>query len=190
MSIDRKSPYLASIGITAFALLVLAARRVYELQDRDLQILLVAAFPWFLISLPHTMRQLRIAEFDAFGLKVKSLEDKLEVQEDKLEVQENKIREQQRVINDIVVFSMAFYLVEMLRDFRRLKAQPNGEYKFRKSTAFESNLRYLRDHGHIEMIQIRPLADGEDILPKIKLTPAGSRFLELRDEYDARPMPS
>jgi len=125
------------------------------------------------------MRHLRIAELEAFGVKVSALEDKVEAQEAKL-------RQQQKIINDIVVFGLAFYLVEMLRDFRRLKMVSNGEYTFRKSLRFESNLRYLRDHGLIGMIEIGKLVDGENILPKIQITPAGSLFLELRDEYDAR----
>jgi hypothetical protein len=175
---------LVSIGVIA----VVPARRLLSLQDQDVNILLLAALPWFLLLLPGVMRHLRIAEFEAFGVKVHTLEEKVEAQEAKVEAQEAELREQQRIINDIVVFGLAFYLVDMLRDFYRLK-RAHGEYIFRKSPRFESNLRYLRDHGLIGMIEIGKLVDGEDILQKIELTPAGILFLQLRDKYEGVKQP-
>jgi hypothetical protein len=45
---------------------------------------------------------------------------------------------------------------------------------------------YLRDAGHIEMLDIGGLSDRENLVDKIQLTPAGNFYIEVRQEYENR----
>jgi hypothetical protein len=91
---------------------------------------------------------------------------------------EKKVESQQEIINQLVVFSMAFYLFEMLKDFCECEKGNMTEYLFRKTPEFESNLRWLRDHGYIQMIKIRALRDSENIAKQIELTPVGRYYVD------------
>jgi hypothetical protein len=121
----------------------------------------------------------------AMETKVLQVENGQSAIQDRLETQRKSIRDQQQIINEVFIFGVAFYLVAMLRDFRRLASAPGGEYIFHKTESFAHNLRHLRDLGFIEMIKIGELREAENILPKVKLTPAGELFLDLREELEA-----
>lgn len=95
--------------------------------------------------------------------------------------------EQQEIINQLVVFSMAFFLYKMLDDFYRCEKGEIAEYIFKKTAHFEHNLRWLRDHGYLEMtFQVAALRDGQDIAKMVKLTPVGKFYVKLRREFEAR----
>jgi hypothetical protein len=98
---------------------------------------------------------------------------------------EKRVESQQEIINQLVVFSMAFYLFEMLKDFSKCEKGDMTEYLFRKTPEFESNLRWLRDHGYIHMIKIRALRDRENIAKQVKLTPVGRYYVDLRLRYES-----
>ncbi len=99
---------------------------------------------------------------------------------------EKQVENQQEIINQLVVFSMAFYLFEMLKDFSECEKGKKTEYLFKDEPEFKSNLRWLRDHGYIQMIKIRQLHNDENIAKKVKLTPVGHYYVELRLRYEAR----
>jgi hypothetical protein len=116
---------------------------------------------------------------------------KLELLEEKVQRQEVIVQEQQEIINQLVVFSMAFFLYRMLDDFYECqegrKRESRQEYIYRKTDRFEHHMRWLRDHGYLEMnFKIGGLDDGQDIAKVVKLTPVGRFYVELRRSYEAR----
>lgn len=50
-----------------------------------------------------------------------------------------------------------------------------------KSDADDHDLRYLRDHGYLEMFYVRDLVPGENLVAKLKVTEMGKRFVELKE---------
>ena len=103
----------------------------------------------------------------------------------KVKRQEVQVEQQQKIINQLVVFSMAFFLFRMLDDFYQCEQGTMKEYIFRKTGSFEHNLRWLRDHGYLEMIQVGMLHDGQNIANLVKLTPVGRFYVDLRRTYEA-----
>lgn len=115
----------------------------------------------------------RFKSVELFGLKAELIEQK------------SKLEKQEQIIQELVVYSMAFYLYKMLCDFKRCEEGKIEEYIYRKSQNFEHNLRYLRDNGFIEMtFQIASLMDGENIAKKVKLTPIGRFYVDLREKFE------
>ncbi len=55
------------------------------------------------------------------------------------------------------------------------------EYLFRKNPAFEDELRFLRDHGHIEFLEISTLEEKANLVDVIKFTLVGSFYVKLRE---------
>ena len=141
----------------------------------SLAFLALAASPFILPLLRG-----RVKSFEIAGLNVELLEAQAMIK-----TQEIKLAEQQNVINQLVVYSMAFYLYEMLRDFRKCEQGSMSEYKYLKS--HESRLRYLRDHGYMEQtFVISKLSPGENIAGRVKLTPVGRFYVETREKYEHR----
>lgn len=111
---------------------------------------------------------------------------KLESLEKRVEHQKAQMERQQEIINQLVVFSMAFFLYRMLDDFYRCGEGEMREYIFKKTDRFEHNLRWLRDHGYLEMnFQIGSLQEGQNIADLVRLTPVGKFYVELRRSYEA-----
>ena len=95
---------------------------------------------------------------------------KIQFLERKIRAQEAKIEQQQHIINRLVIYSMAFYLYEMLSNFYDCEQGIMKEYIFKRVPTFENHLRYLRDHGYMEMtFRIRELQDGTNIAQQVKL---------------------
>jgi hypothetical protein len=77
---------------------------------------------------------------------------------------------------------MASYIFQHLKGIY-YATRSGGEYLYKKSEA-EQHLRYLRDAGYIGSVHVGGLADGENLVNKIKLTPAGNFYVEIREEYE------
>jgi hypothetical protein len=43
------------------------------------------------------------------------------------------------------------------------------------------DLRYLRDHGYLEMFQLAELKPGDNLVCRLKVTEMGQRFVELKE---------
>jgi hypothetical protein len=98
----------------------------------------------------------------------------------------DSITKQQELVNLLVVFSMGFFLFRMLEDFDRCEKGELKEYIFRKEPGFEANIRWLRDHGYLEMtFRVGGLHDHQNIAPLVKLTPAGRIYVQLRRTHEA-----
>jgi predicted nucleotide-binding protein len=121
------------------------------------------------------------------GAAVQELQADLHNQQNQINKQQLQITNQRKIINQLVVFSMAYYIFYHLKGIYH--AQRNrSEYLFRKD--FEQALRYLRDAGYIESVHIGGLADGENLVDKIKLTPVGNFYVETREDYEKGGQPN
>ena len=115
----------------------------------------------------------------------REMENKVQGQQAELDKQRRILDKQQEIINQLVVFSMAFFLFERLKGLYYAR-KSNGEYLFHKTDDFIKDLRYLRDNGYIEIIGIGQLHDGQDIAQVVKLTPIGEYYVDLREEYETK----
>lgn len=135
-----------------------------------LALILIAILP---LLFPYLSEKVKSVE--AFGVKIEILEKKIRIQDE-------EIKKQQKIIHQIVVYSMAYYLYDMLRIFDECQRGVRKEFKFKRSD--EHSLRFLRDNGYIEQtFQIRTLTEGENIADKLKLTPIGKFYIELRKSF-------
>lgn len=129
----------------------------------------------------HLIQELTFLEKTA---EVQQLHERVDDQQRKITKQEEKLSRQQDVINQLVAYSMASYIFDHLQYVyhgqRRDPGWPN-EYLFRKNPPFEHDLRFLRDHGYIEFLEIGSLRDGENLVNLLTLTPVGSFYVELRE---------
>jgi hypothetical protein len=112
-------------------------------------------------------------EFSIWQLKVRipQLEKKVQDQKDALESQQEKI-------NNLIKFSMSYYIYKMLYEVQKAQRTHNT-YIFRDDNTMDRNLRYLTDHGFIQEIG-HVLNDGTDICPIIMITKQGQDVIDLR----------
>ena len=176
----RKELAITRIAITGAATLLLIAHLLWE----DLAIDYVTAVLAVVAAIPWLPAILENAKFPGgWEVTFQKIEGKVQNQQAQLETQKRLLDEQQEIINKMVVFSMAFFLFDRLKGLYH--ARKNGtEYIFYETDDFIKDLRYLRDHGYIEILGIRQLHDRQDIAPIVKLTPIGNYCVELREEYE------
>lgn len=135
-----------------------------------LALILIAIVPFIV---PYLSEKTKSVE--AFGVKIEILEKKVRIQDE-------EIKKQQKIIHQMVVYSMAYYLYDMLRFFDECQRGVRKDFKFKRSD--EHSLRFLRDNGYIEQtFKITTLTEGENIADKLKLTPIGKLYIELRKSF-------
>jgi len=156
--------------LTGLAVLQIFTKRI------DTVTLLLLGFAGLPMMWPYIRDNVSTIEVPTF-LKILFLERKIRDQEAKIE-------QQQHIINQLVIYSMAHYLYEMLSEFYACDQGSKPEYNFTHNST-SNPLRYLRDHGYLERtFSIRDLKDGENIAQKVKLTPVGKFYVELRRDYE------
>jgi hypothetical protein len=115
---------------------------------------------------------------------------KIEQLEKKVTEQAEQIDIQRKILDDLALYSMAFYIYDKLK-YLCLGTLPEsagryGEYKYHPDEAFDHDLHYLRDHGYLELFQIAQLQPGENLVGKLVPTEMGRRFVELKEARLAR----
>ena len=80
---------------------------------------------------------------------------------------------------------MGYYIYDKLK-YIALGVLPEyrhqfAEYKYVRDEAFDHDLRYLRDHGYLEMFQLSDLAPGENLVGKLRATEMGLQFVRLKE---------
>jgi hypothetical protein len=158
--------------IIILALAILHILGVIKFDAISLSLIFLSVLPFLFPYLTKNFKS-----FEIFGIKAELIE--------KLEKQEVELKNQQEIINKLVIYSMAFYLDAMLRDFLKCEKGEMQEYIFKKTRRFEHRIEYLIDTGFLEK-SINPdkLVDGENIAIKVKLTPIGKYYVELRNEFE------
>jgi hypothetical protein len=102
----------------------------------------------------------------------------------KIAAQEEQLRAQQRIINELVLYSMSFLIFQRLSGIHRA-ARQGGEYLFQGDLeAFRRDLRFLRDHGYLHHFHVNELQDGQNLASSLRLTPAGTFYVEFREEFE------
>ena len=153
------------VALAAFAILVLA--------DVDagiglVALVLVAVLPWMAAVLEAV---------DVPGLG----SVRFRQVEQRVERQEHRLAEQQEIIAQLVVYSMSWYLFDLLSKLYHRRRE-GGEYLYRDNEAMRRDLRFLRDHGYLEHFTISTLQDGQDLVSTLTLTPVGNFLVELREQ--------
>jgi hypothetical protein len=108
---------------------------------------------------------------------------RINAQQSRIDEQEERLQKQQRHLNDLVKYSMAEYIFEHLQKIYHGQNRDNGwsaEYLYRAK--FESQIRFLRDHGYIGFIEIKDLHDEKtNLVDTLVLTPVGRFLVPLRE---------
>ncbi|MEX1231540.1 MAG: hypothetical protein WEB58_14930 [Planctomycetaceae bacterium] len=171
--------------ITVAAIALLAGHLVWPSLSIDYittVLVVIALMPW----LPAIIQSAKFP--GGWEVTFRQIEDKVENQQAELETQRRILDQQQEIINQLVVFSMAFFLFERLKGLHYARRN-HTEYIFQKTDDFIKDLRYLRDHGYIEILGIAQLNDGQDIAQIVKLTPIGEFYVQLREKYESHTGP-
>jgi hypothetical protein len=160
------------VSVVALASLLLVVFKGVEVQSGIVALVAIAILPW-VAAVIETM------ELPGGG-KVMFREVRETVKR-----QEEQLNEQQKIITQLVIYSMSGYIFELLARLYHGN-RDGGEYLFRDDEAMKRDLRYLRDHGYLEHFYIGYLNDGENLIGKIRLTPVGNFLVELREPFQAR----
>ncbi len=102
----------------------------------------------------------------------------------KIEQIEKKLDEQRHMLDDLILYSMAFHIYAKLQYLHLGSMNPSGrfgEYKYVNEEPFNHDLRFLRDHGYLEHFQIGELVPGENLVGRLKVTEMGQRFVNLKE---------
>ena len=118
------------------------------------------------------------------GLRFRQFEKRVQVNEERIEGHERKLDEQQETITQLVAYSMSWYLFELLSRLYHGRRE-GGEYLYRDNDAMRRDLRFLRDHGYLAHFYLSSLADGQDLVTTVQLTPVGEFLVQLREQKEA-----
>jgi len=156
------------VTVLAFTALGFIVIRGGEVQAGVVALVVIAVLPWLastveLINFPGGSVQLR----------------------EQVQRQEEKLNSQQEVITQLVVYSMSWYIFDLLSKLYH-RNRSGEEYLFRNNDAMPRDLRFLRDHGYVEHINIADLRDGENLVGRIRLTPVGNFLVEVREQLQAQ----
>lgn len=166
------------ITFAFLALFILDVTKTISVDSIGIILLIVAVCPWIL---PKLSSSLDYISEKLGNTNIKSIAFgnifRIEQLEHKVATQEKRLDEQRRMIDDLVLYSMSWYLYDILKDLYFKNKAQSGEWVYHKDS--EHNLRYLRDHGYLQHFNIRPLQDGDNLVGKVKLTEMGERFVEL-----------
>lgn len=130
-----------------------------------------------------TLRKPATALLDAFvkrgtDISFGSVAIRLPAIESKIADQQGQIDSQADKINQLITFSMSWYIYEMLFQIHRAN-KSSGTYVYRIDGSMDRNLRFLIDHGYIEELYDWP-KDGEEFANRIQFTRAGEALIAMR----------
>jgi hypothetical protein len=118
----------------------------------------------------------------AFAIRLPALESVVEGQTHKLTIQQKAIDLQSAQIENLIRFSMSWYIYSMLFEIRKAQLH-NGEYIYREDGSMNRNLRFLIDHGYVEEVYPWP-NDGEGLRSRVKITQQGEDLMAMRGPSD------
>ena len=167
----RPVPILASALF--LVLFVLHLAKVIAMDGYAIALLALAVLPWSFSVLGPSFASLgdALSKANLKSIQIGSL--KIEQLERKVEQQTQILDEHRRIIDDLVVYSMAFYIYDKLKYLCLGAQDPSGpykEFKYVKDDAFDHDLRYLRDHGYLGLFLIADLQPGENLVGKLQVT--------------------
>jgi hypothetical protein len=148
-----------------------------KINGYGIALLAMAAIPWSLPALRTAAEAIgqalvaaNIKSFQIAGVRVEQIEKKLD--------------EQRLMLDDLILYSMAFHIYDKLKFLHLGVVHPDSmyrEYKYVNDEPFNHDLRYLRDHGYLEHFQISELTVGQNLVGKLRVTEMGQRFVNLKE---------
>jgi hypothetical protein len=183
-NVIKEKPLPAFFSLFILALLFLHLGGVVKVDGYAIALVFLALLPWSLstwnaifgaIGEALSKANIKSVQFGTF--KIEQLERQVAEHSRILDVQ-------REMLDDLILYSMAFYIYEKLKFLHLGSVDISGpyrEYKYVKSDADDHDLRYLRDHGYLEMFYVRDLVPGENLVGKLKVTEMGKRFVELKE---------
>ena len=183
---ERKKTIL-SVCVTSICIIlfILDLSGLIKVDGWAFALLVLAVIPWSFSTFLSALRSFG----KAFGeTNIQSVEFgavKIQALERRVSEQDRKIDEQRRILDDLALYSMAYYIYDKLK-FLYFGARngyhgPYGEYRYANDEPTDHDLRYLRDHGYLEMFQLADLKPGENLVGRLKVTEMGQRFVELKE---------
>jgi hypothetical protein len=170
-------PVAVGFSVICVILFVLHARGM-KMDGYGITLLALAVLPWSVQTfgkvadaVGQALVSANIKSFQIAGVKVEQLEKKLD--------------QQRSMLDDLILYSMAFHIYDKLKHFALGSLNPVGpfrEYKYQRNEAFDHDLRYLRDHGYLEHFQIGDLTQDENLVGRLKVTEMGQRFVKLKED--------
>jgi hypothetical protein len=190
----RAKPIVAAVTLLLLVLLLLDLFGRTKVDGWAIVLVVMIILPW---SLP-AMLGLITSLSDAFAKSnLKSLQIgnfKIEQLEQRVNEQAEQLASQRKILDDLALYSMAFYIYDKLKYLSLGTTAEHkaalGEYKYVQDETFDHDLRYLRDHGYLELFQISQLVPGENLVGKLVVTEMGRRFVELKEARLRPAMPS
>jgi hypothetical protein len=183
LSTQRRFAFVASLIL--LLIFIADAHGNIKIDGWAIVLLIMAAIPWSFPSVIRGLRELGNAFNDAHITSLELGAVKIQMLEQKVSDQDEQINEQRRILDDLAVYSMAWYIYDKLQylslgviDKYKFKY---SEYLYRNNEPFNHDLRYLRDHGYLDMFQFQDLKDGENLVGRIKVTNMGQRFVEIKE---------
>ncbi|QQO14050.1 hypothetical protein JJB99_32855 [Bradyrhizobium diazoefficiens] len=168
---------LATLFSVICVILFVLQMRGMKIDGYGISLLAMAALPWSLKALEvvadavgQALVRANIKSFQIAGVKVEQIERKLD--------------EQRRMLDDLILYSMAFHIYDKLKYLHLGALDAHGkyaEYRYVDDEPSIHDLRYLRDHGYLEHFQISDLVPGENLVGKLKVTEMGQRFVNLKE---------
>lgn len=174
----KKEANIARLIITAAASILILAR----IQWPDLKIDTVSIALFIVALLPWISSFIDSASLPGgWKFNFREIQKTVENQEKKLQDQNGLIQQQRKIIDDLVVFNMAWFLFDLLKGIYYAQKN-NEEYSFNKNKSNTDNLLFLRNNGYIEIQGIRQLEHNSDIAKIVKLSPIGKSYVEIREK--------
>jgi hypothetical protein len=171
-----------AFSIVCLCLFVLQESTTIKLDKYSIALLVLALLPWSLPAfrkvadtIGEALVAANIKSFEIAGIKVEQIEKRLD--------------EQRQMLDDLILYSMAFHIYDKLKYLALGPLDPKGklaEYKYVDDEASNHDLRYLRDHGYLEHFQLHDLRSGENLVGKLKVTEMGQRFVKLKEDRTLR----
>ena len=189
----RAKPVLAVVTVLLFVLLLLDLFEKTKVDGWVIALIFMAILPWSLPTLLGVVTELSDV-FTKSNLRSIQIGDfKIEQLENKVNEQAAQLDQQRKILDDLALYSMAFYIYDKLK-YLTLGTHTEykskyGEYRYVNDEAFNHDLRYLRDHGYLELFQIGQLVPGENLVGKLIVTEMGRRFVELKEARVTPSMP-
>jgi hypothetical protein len=178
----KERPIGALVTIFCIVLFVLHLHGTWKVDFYAIVLLALAAAPWSLpkldtvaVAIGQALRSANLSSVQVGGIKVESRVEQLE----------KKVDEHRRILDDLAVDLIAFYIYDKLKHLHLGALNPDGpyrEFKYYDEEGFNHDLRYLRDHGYLEMFHFSDLVPEENLVVKLKVTPMGQRFVDLKEK--------
>lgn len=122
-------------------------------------------------------------------LDLEHLNRRVEHQEQVLTAQQEKLKRQQEIVNSLVTYSVGEHVFRHLQFIYHSQMKHPGsvqDYKFQKWGPMPQEIRFLVDHGYIELLNPDTIEDQQDLTKIVKLTPIGTYYVDLREQSEPR----